>query len=66
VLVLFAFPPLTAALAMLFIERNFGAGFFDPRQPWRRCDGASVLSSPVVTGQPKSSTQGPSSPRSRS
>jgi cytochrome c oxidase subunit I len=30
VLVLFACPPLTAALAMLFIERNFGAGFFDP------------------------------------
>ncbi len=29
-LILFAFPPLTAALAMLFLERNFGASFFDP------------------------------------
>ncbi|MCI0690223.1 MAG: cbb3-type cytochrome c oxidase subunit I, partial [Sporichthyaceae bacterium] len=29
-LVVFAFPPLTAALAMLFMERNFGAAFFDP------------------------------------
>jgi cytochrome c oxidase subunit 1 len=29
-LILFAFPPLTAALAMLFLERNFGAAFFDP------------------------------------
>jgi len=29
-LILFAFPPLTVALAMLFLERNFGASFFDP------------------------------------
>jgi cytochrome c oxidase subunit I len=29
-LILFAFPLLTAALAMLFLERNFGAAFFDP------------------------------------
>jgi cytochrome c oxidase subunit I len=29
-MILFAFPPLTAALAMLFIERNFGASFFNP------------------------------------
>jgi cytochrome c oxidase subunit 1 len=29
-IILFAFPPITAALAMLFIDRNFGAAFFDP------------------------------------
>jgi cytochrome c oxidase subunit I len=29
-LILFAFPPLTVALALLFLERNFGAVFFDP------------------------------------
>jgi cytochrome c oxidase subunit I len=29
-LILFAFPAITAALAMLFIDRNFGAAFFDP------------------------------------
>ena len=29
-IILFAFPPLTAALAMLFLERNFGAVFFSP------------------------------------
>jgi cytochrome c oxidase subunit 1 len=29
-LVLFAFPPLTAALAMLYVDRNLGGGFFDP------------------------------------
>jgi cytochrome c oxidase subunit 1 len=29
-LILFAFPPLTAALAMLFLDRRFGATFFDP------------------------------------
>ena len=29
-LILFAFPPLTAALAMLFIDRHFGGAFFDP------------------------------------
>jgi cytochrome c oxidase subunit 1 len=29
-LILFAFPPLTAALIMLTMERNFGAPFFDP------------------------------------
>ncbi len=29
-LILFTFPVLTAALAMLFIDRNFGGGFFDP------------------------------------
>ncbi|HEV3498577.1 MAG TPA: cbb3-type cytochrome c oxidase subunit I, partial [Actinomycetes bacterium] len=29
-LILFAFPPLTAVLALLFMERNFGAQFFDP------------------------------------
>jgi cytochrome c oxidase subunit I len=29
-LILFAFPSLTVALAMLFIERNFGGAFFDP------------------------------------
>jgi cytochrome c oxidase subunit 1 len=29
-LVLFAFPALTAALAMLFIDRNLGGSFFDP------------------------------------
>jgi cytochrome c oxidase subunit I len=28
-LILFAFPPLTAALALLFLDRNFGAVFFD-------------------------------------
>jgi cytochrome c oxidase subunit I len=28
-LILFAFPPLTAALALLFLDRNFGAKFFD-------------------------------------
>ncbi len=29
-LILFAFPPLTVALATLFLDRNFGAAFFDP------------------------------------
>jgi cytochrome c oxidase subunit I len=29
-MILFAFPPLTAALAMLFLDRNFGATFFNP------------------------------------
>jgi cytochrome c oxidase subunit I len=29
-IILFAFPPLTAGLAMLFLDRNFGAGFFEP------------------------------------
>jgi cytochrome c oxidase subunit I len=28
-LILFAFPPLTAALALMFLDRNFGAVFFD-------------------------------------
>jgi cytochrome c oxidase subunit 1 len=28
-LILFAFPPLTAALALLFLDRNFGTVFFD-------------------------------------
>jgi len=28
-LILFAFPPLTVAFALLFLERNFGAKFFD-------------------------------------
>ncbi len=31
-MILFAFPPLTAALAMLFLDRNFGASFFNPAQ----------------------------------
>ena len=31
-LILFTFPVLTAALAALFIDRNFGGGFFDPSQ----------------------------------
>ncbi len=31
-LILFSFPVLTAALAALFIDRNFGGGFFDPAQ----------------------------------
>jgi cytochrome c oxidase subunit 1 len=30
VLILFAFPSVTAALSMLFIDRHFGGGFFDP------------------------------------
>ena len=30
VLIMFSFPALTAALAMLFIDRNFGGAFFDP------------------------------------
>ncbi len=30
VLIMFAFPPLTAALAMLFIDRHLGGVFFDP------------------------------------
>jgi cytochrome c oxidase subunit 1 len=29
-LIMFSFPALTAALAMLFIDRNFGGAFFDP------------------------------------
>jgi cytochrome c oxidase subunit 1 len=29
VMILFAFPPLTAALAMVFIDRHFGGAFFD-------------------------------------
>jgi len=29
-LIMFSFPALTAALAMLFIDRNLGGGFFDP------------------------------------
>ncbi|HKO83005.1 MAG TPA: cbb3-type cytochrome c oxidase subunit I, partial [Actinomycetota bacterium] len=29
-LILFAFPPLTVVFALLFLERNFGAQFFDP------------------------------------
>jgi cytochrome c oxidase subunit 1 len=29
-LILFAFPPLAAGLAMLFIDRNLGGAFFDP------------------------------------
>jgi cytochrome c oxidase subunit 1 len=32
ILILFAFPSVTAALAMLFIDRHFGGGFFDPTQ----------------------------------
>ena len=32
VLILFAFPAVTAALAMLFIDRHLGGGFFDPTQ----------------------------------
>jgi cytochrome c oxidase subunit 1 len=31
-LIMFAFPSITAALAMLFIDRHFGGGFFDPTQ----------------------------------
>jgi len=31
-LIMFSFPVLTAALAALFIDRNFGGGFFDPAQ----------------------------------
>ena len=31
VLILFAFPLLTAALAMLLIDRHLGGAFFDPR-----------------------------------
>jgi cytochrome c oxidase subunit 1 len=31
-LILFAFPPLTAALAMLFIDRHLGGAIFDPSQ----------------------------------
>jgi cytochrome c oxidase subunit 1 len=31
-LILFAFPALTAALAMLFIDRHLGGSFFDPSQ----------------------------------
>jgi cytochrome c oxidase subunit 1 len=31
-LILFAFPPLTAALAMLFIDRHLGGSIFDPTQ----------------------------------
>jgi cytochrome c oxidase subunit 1 len=31
-LILFAFPPLTAALAMLFIDRHLGGAVFDPTQ----------------------------------
>ena len=31
-LILFAVPPLTAALAMLFIDRHFGGAIFDPTQ----------------------------------
>jgi cytochrome c oxidase subunit 1 len=31
-LILLAFPALTAALAMLFLDRKFGAGFFNPDQ----------------------------------
>ncbi|HET8784609.1 MAG TPA: cytochrome c oxidase subunit I [Candidatus Limnocylindrales bacterium] len=30
VMILFAFPPLTAAFAMLFIDRHFSGGIFDP------------------------------------
>ncbi len=30
VMILFAFPPLTAALALLFIDRHFGGAFFNP------------------------------------
>jgi len=29
-LILFAFPPLTVGLALLFLQRNYGAVFFDP------------------------------------
>jgi cytochrome c oxidase subunit 1 len=32
ILILFAFPSVTAGLAMLFIDRHFGGGFFDPTQ----------------------------------
>ena len=32
VLILYAFPAITAALAMLLLERRFGASFFDPSQ----------------------------------
>ena len=31
-MIMFAFPPLTVALVMLFIDRNFGGAFFDPAQ----------------------------------
>ena len=32
ILILFAFPSITAALALLFFDRHFGGGFFDPTQ----------------------------------
>ena len=32
ILILFAFPAITAALAMLLLDRRFGAAFFDPPQ----------------------------------
>jgi cytochrome c oxidase subunit 1 len=32
VLIMFAFPSVTAALAMLYFDRHFGGGFFDPTQ----------------------------------
>ena len=32
VLILFAFPSITAALAMLLFDRHLGGGFFDPTQ----------------------------------
>jgi cytochrome c oxidase subunit I len=32
ILILFAFPALTAALAMLLLDRRFGAAFFDPSE----------------------------------
>jgi cytochrome c oxidase subunit I len=31
-MIMFAFPPLTVALAMLFIDRNFGGAFFNPAE----------------------------------
>ena len=37
VLVVMATPVITSALVMLFIDRNYGGSFFNPRRRQRRC-----------------------------
>ena len=43
-LILMAFPPLTAALSMLLIDRHFGGHFFDPAATAARRSSTSICS----------------------
>jgi cytochrome c oxidase subunit I len=67
-LILLAFPALTAALAMLFLDRQFGAGFFNPDQggtPVLYCTSSGSSATPRSTSSscPCSASSG-RSPRS--